>query len=847
MSKAMNTLSKHIEHYKNKGKTLRYLFFYKIFESSMKLFRTFLIVMILGCQSMYAQEQKGKIFGKALTKDKKSVEIATVILKKGEDGSIKKMTLTDSNGDFEFENIDYGKYSITITSVEFQPFASEEFTLDQEMKKLDTFEVLESSTILKEVVVKSERQLIEHTIDKTIVNVESSISAAGGSAMEVLEKSPGITIGRDGSISLRGKQGVTVYIDGRPSFLSGGDLANLLRGMPASQLSQIEIMTNPSAKYDAAGNGVINLRTKKSNIRGFNGSFVTAFIQGRYASTTQNLSLNYRSGNVVVFSNLSYADRNGFEEFGIVRNLKNQETNALETIYDQNTYFKNNSKNLTAKLGLDYNITQKTTIGFLFSGFHNPSTAEVTNTTLLKNAENVVKTTVNAPANNDGKWQNTVLNLNLRHQFDSTGRELLFDAGYVWYGANLSQKFNNTFLKSDGSEAKPREIFSQDLPRDIAIYNFKADYTHPFSDKAKLEAGIKFSQVATDNNAQFFNFRDNTLLKNDSLSNHFIYNEQIKAAYLNYNLKLKKFEIQLGLRAEQTKIKGEQKSDNQVFERDYANLFPTAYFTYTFNPIHKIGLNYGRRIERPDYRDLNPFRSYYDRYTYDEGNPYLRPQFSHNFELSHYFVGGALTTTLSYNTTNDIIQEMIFQNTALNETFKRPENLNSRQILGISVGGEMPVSKVWSTTFGIEFTDTRFEGIVNAQPFTLGLASVSGQLVNQFKFDKGWKVEIAAWYASKSIYSTFIQSPFSMVSAGVSKTFWEGNGTLRLSSNDIFNINQFTGTSQYQNIDVYVRNKAQTQTLKLTFTYRFKKGSKIENKDTFSPTQEMNRVNTTKK
>ncbi|RYF96460.1 MAG: TonB-dependent receptor, partial [Chitinophagaceae bacterium] len=419
---------------------------------------------------------------------------------------------------------------------------------------------------------------------------------------------------KDGNISLKGKQGVQIFIDGKPSYLSGAELVNLLSNMNANQLDQLEIMTNPPARYDAAGNsGVINIKTKKNKQKGFNGSATAGFSQGVYWRTNESLNLNYRNGKLNTFMNYSFNKNNGFNELTIQRIYKD-ETLKTTAVFDQVATMRRRNANNNLKLGADYFLNQKTTIGFVATGFYNPEDQDNLNTSYLKDANRTVDSIVLSAGTQKNKWKNGAINLNFRHQYDSTGRELTADADYSSYASHSRQTFMNANFDPAWVKRGQFDLIS-DLPVDINIYSAKVDYTHPFKKGWKLETGVKSSFVNTDNSANYFNVVNGSNTVDADKTNRFTYEENINAGYLNVQQQVKKLGIQLGVRVEQTTVKGNQLAQSKTFEKEYTKVFPTAYFSYKATETSTFGLSYGRRIERPGYQDLNPFQYLLDRYT----------------------------------------------------------------------------------------------------------------------------------------------------------------------------------------------------------------------------------------
>jgi outer membrane receptor protein involved in Fe transport len=339
----------------------------------------------------------------------------------------------------------------------------------------------------------------------------------------------------------------------------------------------------------------------------------------------------------------------------------------------------------------------------------------------------------------------------------------------------------------------------------------------------KLEAGAKSSFVKTDNNAVYQNYINGDWEYDEDRSNQFKYTENIHAAYINSNKQFnKKWGAQLGLRLESTIGKGEQITTGETFERNYTQLFPTAYVSYKQNDNNQFVLNYGRRIQRPSYQDMNPFYFFLDKYTFQVGNPYLKPQFSHNIELSHTFKG-FLTTTFNYTNTVDIITQVLQQDDATNTTFVQMDNIAKQQQLGLSINAGFPITKWWTTNIYMNGFYNEFEGPVNGTEVKLSAPGFMTNVQNTFKFKKGWGAEASGFYRSKAQEGVFTAESMGQISFAFSKQVMKGKGSVRLNLRDPFDLQMFRGSSEYGTVDVKIRSQWDNRTVYASFTYRFGK------------------------
>ncbi len=785
-----------------------------------------LFAVILLTMSSRSQDFKGIIKG-MVTDGTKPISAASITIFRAADSAVAYSGKADTSGVFNFSNIAQGVYYISISNVGFTGYTSGKFNIDAKQSTRDFKQViLKAGTHdLSSVTVVARKQMIEQKIDRMVVNVDAAVTNAGATALEVLEKSPGITVDKDGNISLKGKQGVQVFIDGKPSYLSGAELVNLLNNMNANQLDQIEIMTNPPAKYDAAGNsGIINIKTKKNKQKGFNGSVTAGYSQGVYWRTNESLNLNYRNGKLNTFMNYSFNKNNGFNELTIQR-IYNDGSSNTTAVFDQVATMRRRNASNNLKLGADYFLSQKTTIGFVATGFYNPENQTNRNVSYLKDGSRVVDSIVLSTGTHKNNWKNGAINLNFRHQYDSTGREITADADYSNYTSDTRQTFTNVNFDPAWVKKNQADLISN-LPVDINIYSAKVDYTHPFRKGWKLETGVKSSFVQTDNSANYFNVHNGSSTIDADKTNRFSYEENINAVYLNVNRQFKKFGVQAGLRFENTNLKGHQfgnvlkPGSDSAFKRTYNNLFPTMYLSYKLDKNNQLGLSVGRRIDRPGYQSLNPFLFFIDNYTYEAGNPFLQPQYTNNIELSHTLKSW-LTTTLNYSKTTNYFTETFEQ--VEFATIVREGNIGERHNAGISVSAQIPVVKWWTAIIYGNLNYNSFKGELYGKYLDVSATNFLWNVNNQFNFGKGWSAELSGFYRSRGVDGQIFMQPLGQLSAGVSKQVLKSKGTVRLNVRDIFWTQQFRGQMDIQGTDTRFTNKRDSRVAGLTFSYRFGK------------------------
>ena len=796
----------------------------------MNITRSLLIVLTTAfCLPAITQPSDGTITGKVMDPLQKPVAAASVFLLRLPDSARLANTITDSTGVFIFETISAGQYTLRISATGYK---EQVITLTHETGKGKTEAHLPalqpSAAELGNVTVVGRRPPVEVHADKTVVNVEATLSNTGATALEVLEKSPGVTVSRDGILSLRGKPNPLVMIDGKPTYLSGADLASLLNGMNAAQLDQIELMTNPPAKYDAAGNaGVINIKTKKNRQKGFNGSANAAYNQARYASGNGSLNLNYRNGKFNVFGNYNYNRNNGFSNLTIKRGYLGNDGITMVRNFEQPTHMRQQGHNNTAKLGVDFYLDKKTTLGLVAGGFNSPRYFDGVSTGYWKDADMVTDSSTKTISDNSNRWQNGNVNFNLRHQVDKTS-ELTADLDYVRYDMESRQLFTNENYDLNGNLANSDQIRGE-LPSHINIFSAKADYTKTFKGNLKTEAGFKTSHVNTANLAIYDvrDLPDGNWKPDYEISNHFTYEENIQALYGNLKGETGKWQWQAGLRVEHTRYDGYQAGnpakDDSAFTNSYTSLFPTGFLSYKVDSFNTFTINAGRRIQRPAYQQLNPFKFFINEYTYQEGNPYLQPEFTGNFELTHSYKG-KINTTIGYANTTQAFSQIFRPEGEI--TIVTEGNLGRRQNANLTLNVNQQVTKWWNLSFTGTVNYTVVEGNNYGQTIESKAFNGNGNINNQFKFNNGWSAEISGNYNTKSQDGQFIIQDFGQVAAGIGKQVLNNKGTIRLNARDIFWTQKIDGQIRYGNVRENFFQYRDSRVVTLSLQYRFGKPMK---------------------
>lgn len=796
----------------------------------MKAVLSFLCLSIF---SFYAHAQPHQITGRLVDEKEKPVSYAGIYLFKSTDSLKVGTAMTDSLGYFQLNGVPKGSYKVKVSYIGYISYSSHLLDLSgpHQVLSLGKIKLLEDNQLLRTVEIAASRPLIEQRLDKMVMNIENSILSQGSTALELLSKAPGVTIDDSGAISLKGRPGTTVMINGKLTYLSGSQLANLLRGTASNAVSRIEIMANPSARYDAAGKGgIINILLKKNVKTGLNGNISLNGGTGRGARLGGGTDLNYRTEKINVFGNYNYffqnlkgntnTDRTFFSDQSaaqIPSRVSRQETTETAKLRSQNF-----------RAGLDVFLNEKNTLGFLINGGVGkyPSLQKTKN--ILYNAAGN-KQIWDARTLTEGKerWEDMLYNVNYLHRFNDKGHELALDMDYVSHFSKIDQQLDTRYIDPSGAILREPGSRRGDLLSSNDIYVAKLDYALPLGSSGKLEAGWKGSYVQTENNLKYDTLKNDMYLPDAGTSNHFKYKEQIQAGYANLKYAFGKFSFQVGLRGEYTFTRGHQITTDSLVSREYFKVFPSVFLNQKLSENHKLQIGYSKRIERPSYWDLNPFRIYIDPFSYEEGNPYLQPAIVNSFELGYSFKS-KYHANLTYSRSTDVISNIMGGSATQNMTFLKPENLATFVNYGLSITGSTDFTSWWSGTqfanlFRNEFNveDRGVGSILKGTSFTFDSQ-------NSFKLATDWKVELNGVYRSKELSGVFRTKGYYMISLGAKKELMQGKASLNLMVNDIFKSAQYRQSANYGGVKTYNYERPDSRSVILSISYRFGSGPSAE-------------------
>jgi hypothetical protein len=790
-------------------------------HTTMKPLYILLLTLFIG-NIAYAGPKLGTISGTITDNQNKPVDYVTVGLFKSSDSTLVKTALTTPDGKYEFININTGNYYIKATMMGYASYKGKAFILSETdlTVKMDDIRLQPISKTLNAVSITATKPLIERKTDKLVMNVENSSILSGSTALEVLQKAPGVTVDQNDKIAMQGKQGVLILIDGKQTYMSSADVANLLRNMQSSQLESIELITNPSSKYDASGNsGIINIKTKKNKNGGTNGSINASAGYGKNFRGSTGLSLNHRTNTVNIFGNYNYNQR-GNDNFIAIDRISN---GTPDTYFMQEGDMFRKMRNNNFKAGLDVFINKKNTIGLLVNGYLNNGYEEAKNYTQIGSNYTKIDSTVVASTLQTNKYKNLSYNLNYKSILDSAGSEISADLDYSRYNGNDGANYANNYLYANGTSIRPIVYTRNSTPSKIDIKAFKVDYNVSLNKSLKLEAGLKSSWVKTNNDLRAEEFKASVWQNDSRRSNQFIYDENVNAAYLNLNKQFKNISVQFGLRVEQTNSKGNLVTSNNVVKRSYFDFFPTLFVQQTLDKNNQIGFSYGHRIDRPSYDNLNPFIYYLDQFTYQKGNPFLNPQYTHNFEVSYTLMQKYLLS-VNYSRVNDVITEVILPDPAQKALYQTNSNIAENISFGANLNVPITVTKWWEmnsnlNVFNLSFKSPNLAG----QALSTGKTSFQFKSTQSFTIVKGFTAELTGNYESPLDYGTLSLEARYFIDMGLSKSLFNKKASLKLALSDVFNMNNTKLTSAYPGLKYDLYQKNESQVGRVSFSYRFGK------------------------
>ncbi|WP_182959288.1 outer membrane beta-barrel family protein [Pedobacter gandavensis] len=772
----------------------------------------------------------GTIKGRVLDEHKATLPFASIFLKLENDSVIYKSQIGAENGDFSFTQVKAGKYLLEIKVMGYGDFKKSGLMMSQNspLTDLGMIQLFPNSKVLTGVTITGRIPLFERRADKMIINLDQNLQSSP-SMMEVMNKLPGVQVNPvDDQISLNGR-GVQIYIDGKATPLSSDALAGLLKGMSPSGIQKIELIANPSAKYDAAGGaGIINIIRKRNYKGGLNGNVFANIGQGTYGKQVGGLNLNYKGDgfNVLLNTNYNY-------------NKYNFDTKVMTDFFDQNGFLTaqtgsdiksvRSTRIYTPTLGLDFYLSKKTTLSFTtvqnIQRFHKDARSSplIADQTEEKDLFlNLVK----------AKTLNSSYSMHFLRQIDTLGKELTADLDFYNYDNQTGN--DNTSLSAQEEVSALKSFLDQG--RKYKVYAAKIDYTQPLGSKRRIELGLKTSFVRSDNENRFFITQTGLQILDPSQSDRFKYTEMINAIYTTFSKDGTHFSYQIGLRGEHTLGKGLLFETSEHNNRRYFQLFPSLYFDYKFNEKHSLNLNLNKNINRPTYENLNPLIRILDANNFLQGNPELKPGIVYNAALT-YNLKNAFFATVAYGyTKNDFTSfSRKFENTEITST--KPENNKYTQYFSSHVAYNKQVNSWWYTSTGINYNQRTYKSVFDGYELqSSGIPGFGASSYDAFSVTKKFSFLVLLRYTGKFQERNLIYDPSFTFTAGVSQKLFKNKGTLALNVTDIFETYKSRYTQNSGAINQVWENKLETRIGRLSFSYNF--GGAIKSRATKNAAEE---------
>lgn len=785
-----------------------------------------LLALFLSTVLMSAATYAQKISGVVKDQQGKGLDKTTVSLLRAKDSSVAKLSVSDTEGKFNFEAAP-GQYLLGFSHVGFQPFYSQKFDLGTSDFGLGDVAMIKAEASLKGVTVTSQKPMVEVRADKTILNIEGTINAVGNDALELLRKAPGVMVDKDDNLTMAGKNGVQIFIDGKPSPLSGADLANYLKTLQSIQIEAIEVITNPSAKYEAAGNaGIINIRLKKNKTFGTNGSINAGYNIGTFPKYNGGFALNHRNSKINLFGNYNYSQGKNINHLNLYReqgdSIFNQPDNSITNEFRGHNF----------KGGIDYFLNSKSTIGAMVNGNISKNDIFTQGPMYISYAPTGVLDRV-LDAGSDNHMDRSNVNFNINYRYAKTaGSELNIDADYGFFNLRNDQYQFNHYWDASQTNKLYTTAYKMISPTDIDIYSIKVDYEQNFQ-KGRLGYGGKIGYVNTDNDFGRYDVIGTTEVYDKDRSNRFEYKENVNAGYVNYNRAYKGFMVQLGLRVENTVSKGHStglKKDpssgnynnyDSSINRNYTDFFPSAAITFNKNPMSQFGITFSRRIDRPAYQDLNPFEFKLNDYTYMKGNTQLKPQYTNSIGFTHTYKY-RLNTALNYSHVKDIFTQ-VPDTIEGSKGFLMKKNLATQDIVSLNIS--YPFQYKW---YGFFVNLNSYYSLYKAdfgggdRVVDQDVFAVSFYMQNTFKLGKGFVAELSGFYNSPTLWQGMFKSiAMYSIDGGIQKPIMKGKMNIKASVSDIFKTMKWKGETNFTGVHNVASGYWESRQFKLNLTYRF--------------------------
>ncbi len=784
------------------------------------LLKTIMLTLFVVCfvQSAIGQGQITGLVREGSTT--KPMPDASVLILNATDSSLVMGQISNDDGSFRLEGIPAGSYLLRVTSLGFYDYLSTVFSFEDgsSNKTWPPIDLLENAALISGVEVVAKKPLYEQKIDRMLINVSASSVNAGGNALQVLQRSPGVLVNKQSnSISMSGKNGVIIMINGKISRMPPDAILQLLEGTSADNIERIELIHTPPSSFDAEGSaGIINIVLKQSPDSGLSGNYAINGGYGKREKYGASVTLNYRHNKVNLFGSYSYQFDHNPQVFtnyrGIYRDSSFLETDGISTRSPD-------LANQNARLGADFQLSKKTVIGVVGSYFERYWDMYAINNIDKRNNQlldsRVVMKTLEV-----NRWNSATGNVNLTHQFSET-KTLTMDADYVYYKIHNPSSYviNNFDAQNQPIDTSELNI-SKETP--IQIYVGKIDYVQSFGKNTQFETGLKASRSLFDNDVKVNQFSQGVWSPNTELTSYFKLIEDVAAAYASISFKASaKTDLKFGLRYEYTNTNLGSVEQPNIVDRQYGSLFPSVYYARNINENNHINLSYSRRIARPGFTQLAPYLIFYDPSTVQSGNPSLQPSFVDAIRTDYTFK--TLSLTVEYNQESPSIRDVPFVNIETNTQISRPENIGKTHTAYAMVNHPYHPTKWWEMRNSVFIAWQRFDMIYQDEAISIPTQFTGFNSVHSFTLPKDFSAELSAGMITANYSGLYRYKANGTINCSIQKDLGERWGKLNFGVLDILQSNNYFGTANQPELNLLVKASYQQaeRTFMLTWTNKF--------------------------
>ena len=750
-----------------------------------------------------------------------TIPYANVLLLSPVDSSLVRGGVTDDNGHFELNNVQPGNYLLKVFMTGLTEYLTEVFTLNasSDSKDFGLIILKEDAFLMEGVEVVAKKPLFEQKIDRLVVNVANSITSSGTTALQVLERTPGVIVNhQSNSISVSGKNGVVVMINGRINYMPADAVVRLLEGMPSDNIERIEVITTPPAGYDAEGNaGYINIVLKKNLDEGFNGSYGASLGYGKGEQINGNMNFNYRKGKTNVYGDYSYSRDGAEQEFDFYRRiLLNGDQVETDTRSDRNP----ETNNHYARLGVDYQLDKKTVLGVLLDGYDTKWTMDAENTSLLS-YNGHLDTTILVYNTELNQWKHIGANFNLQHTF-SEGKKLTFNGDILSYKDNNPTEYENQYYDGEGNFLYADYSRAHKITP-INILVGQIDYTSGLGKNMKLETGLKGSLSNFKNDVGVDYKTGQDWVEQPLLTAKYDLDETIMAGYASIETPIfAGINLKAGLRYEYTDSNLGSEEQPDIVDRQFGEWFPSAFLSKQFDEKNSMNVAYSRRITRPTFNDMAPFVIFLDPSTFFSGNPALQPATSNNFKIG--YTHNSILISVEYSIEDSTIAQ--FQSTVIPGTNKQlfyAENLKDTKNFSVTLSVPVTATKWWSMYYNVIGGKKITRKYYGSDLSSFDFAGVGFYTTQTITLPANFTFEATAYYGTGGLFGVVAINPNGALNVGLQKKFGDKGGTLRLGYDDVLNTQEFTGISDLPDQNQYFKAhlRFSQPTIKLSYQQNF--------------------------